>query len=114
MSKKKQGNDYNKTSAKIQEEFNNVCFQLGLEISKERNAVNAQEALKDRQHELEKAFASAVTKEQEAAASKKRGEDQKVAFEAKAKAQQALNDEEQTAAETVASESLEEVQAAAQ
>lgn len=84
MSKKIEYKEGNKTSAQLQQEFNDVCFKLGQEIGNERRALTNQDVLKERQEELEKAFYAAVVREQEAAAATKRAEDNTKAFEAKA------------------------------
>lgn len=87
-----------KTSQQIQSEFNDVCFKLGQEIGNERRAIQNQDTLKELQEELEKAFYAAVTREQEAAAAKKRADDNTKAFEEKAKAQSAPSGEAEQAA----------------
>lgn len=71
------------TSQQLSQQFNEVCYKLGLEISKERNALKNQDVLREQQEEIETAFAAAVTREQESAAAKKRAEDQEATTKAK-------------------------------
>ena len=75
--------DKTKSSTELRNEFNNKCFQLGLEIHKEYQAQEAQAKLKDEQIEIEEAYVAAMEREAAIAESNKRAEDNTKAFEAK-------------------------------
>jgi hypothetical protein len=78
--------DKSRTSTELKNEFNNVCFQLGLAICKERQAAEEQEKLKDQQVELEEAYQAAMERELAQKEANEKAAAATKAFEDKAKA----------------------------
>lgn len=76
--------DKSKTAQQLQGLFNEVCFRLGQEIRNEQRAKDNQIVLMEQQEELEKAYTSAVQREQEEAANNAKATVNTEAFEAKA------------------------------
>ena len=84
--------DKTKSSTELSNQFNNICFQLGLEIRKEYQALDDQAKLKNEQIEIEEAYTAAMEREAAIAASNKRAEDNTKAFEAKNTGKPVRND----------------------
>lgn len=73
-----------KTSKEIREEYNNVCFLIGLEARNSKRALEAISRLEKQQKELEESFNSTLSKENEFAKLQAEADAKTKAFEAKA------------------------------